>query len=102
MAQTLYRIEADSDFVLATLPEPPCQDLSCDAFGRSVVIAAALCLLACISSVVYINLDFYIRERAPGLPRALKVRCQTPASSARLVKGFAYEHDPSACKADTC
>lgn len=74
MADNLFRIEADSDFALASLPEPPCEGLSCDAFSRGVLIAAGLSLLACIACVAYNNLSYYVAERTPGLPPALKVR----------------------------
>ena len=77
MAETLFRVEADSEFSMASLPEPECVDLSCDSFSRGVLAAAAAALLACIACLAFNNVTFFVAERAPGLPHALRVRCRS-------------------------
>ena len=83
LAENVFRVEADSQYAGASLPEPPCQDLSCDTFGRSVLIGAAVCLLSCISCLVYNNLSYFVAERTPNLPHALRVRVQLIVCSSR-------------------
>jgi hypothetical protein len=73
MAENLFRVEADSELALSSLPEPPCESLTCDGFARAVLIVAALCFLSCLSCVVYNNLSYSVAERAPDLPAELRV-----------------------------
>ena len=74
LAELITRIAADSELAVSSLPEPPCESLACDAFGRTVLIVAALCLISCVSCVVYNNLSYFVAERTPDLPYGLRVR----------------------------
>jgi hypothetical protein len=74
LAENLFRIEADSEFATKSLPEPPCEDLSCDTFSRIIVITAGILLLSCIGCICFNNLVYYAAERTPGLPYSLRVR----------------------------
>ena len=77
LAEVVFRVEADSQFAVSSLPEPPCESLSCDTFGSTVLIGAAILLLFCISCVVYNNLSYFVAERTPDLPHGLRVRTYT-------------------------
>jgi hypothetical protein len=89
MAENLFRVEADSDYATASLPEPPCEDLGCDLFGRAILIIAGTCLLACIACVVYNNVGFYLLERKPRLPHVLRV-CSSHVLSLLMLLSFPF------------
>lgn len=87
LAETIFRVEADSEFALGSLPEPECGSLACDSQGRVVVIIAAVALLACLSCVAWNNIAYFVAEHTPGLPRALRVRppAVCPLTKAQLL-----------------